>query len=354
MIRNTVRGGANAARSRPDDSILVLRFHSLGDVILATGIVRTLEEHGRVTIVTEERYRPVFLPRFAADQVLPREAFEQAPRPTAPSFDRAIDLQGTPGSSRLAHRYARRTDRIDGRALARRWIVWWGDRFPRPRVPSALARYASAAGLDPDREFDLLRPVVEVSDEDVALARRLAPGAFDRDATGVALLTGASRRTKRWPAGSFAELAARLAAEGLSPWWIEDPSGAPSEALTLPPGVPCWRLPLPALKGVLSRAALTVACDSGPMHLSAALGRPTLGLFTSTVVEFGFAPIGTQARVAEVTDLACRPCGVHGRGGCWLGHWRCQRDLEPRRVAREALDLLQAAGTGVALPGGDR
>jgi heptosyltransferase-2 len=87
------------------------------------------------------------------------------------------------------------------------------------------------------------------------------------------------------------------------------------------------------------------------MHLAAALGTPVLGLFGSTVRAFGFAPPGSSSRVLEVDGLPCRPCGVHGRDACWLGHWRCVRDLAPERVVAEVRRLLAEAvvsssGTG--------
>lgn len=330
---------------------LLLRFHSLGDVVLATGVARELAHRGPLTIATERRYRPVFVPLFRDEQVVDRETVAAWPAAASPPFARVVDLQGTVGTRRLSRRLGERSDRINTRAAARRWIVAWGDRFPRPGVPTVLERYAAAAGLAPDRPQAGGGPRVEVSDDECAHARTLAPEAFDATRpAGVALVTGASRRTKRWPEASFVELAGRLRAAGLAPWWLEDPAaGHADEDADAPPrpaaltGVPRWRLPLSALKAVLARASLVIACDSGPMHLAAALGTPTLALFTSTVPAFGFAPDGPHTRLLQADDLACRPCSVHGRKRCWLGHWRCQRDLTPGRVAEEAFALLQSA-----------
>ena len=266
-------------------------------------------------------------------------------------FDRVIDLQGTPGSRRLGRALGCEPTTVRTRSAARRWLVLWGDRFPRPRVMHAVARYAEAAGIAGADALTICRPEARVSAEEEAAARRLAPEVFaSPPGSAVAIVTGASRRTKAYPAERFAEVAGLVrAAAGLAVWSIEPPGegrvGRPSEP---PPEVrarsgsartarrgpsdpaptgatPVLRLPLGPLKAVLARARAVAASDSGPMHLAAALGRPVLGIFGSTVTGFGFTPLGPHARVLEAMDVACRPCGVHGRDHCWLGHWRCLR-----------------------------
>jgi heptosyltransferase-2 len=373
--------------------VLVLRFHSLGDCVLTTGVTRALAATARVTVATEERFRPVFTSLPWIERVLAREDLvpgrgrgtgasvvgpgerpevERAETgPTAP-FDRAIDLQGTPGSRRLARAWGRDTTTVRTRSAARRWLVLWGDRFPRPRVKHAVARYAEAAGIAGADALTICRPEARVSAEEEAAARRLAPEVFaSPPGTAVAIVTGASRRTKAYPAERFAEVAGLARAAGLAVWWIEPPGEVDASADRpdmvppedpsavrlghgrfdegrdlLPTGAtPVLRLPLGPLKAVLARARAVAASDSGPMHLAAALGRPVLGIFGSTITGFGFTPLGPHARVLEAMDVACRPCGVHGRDHCWLGHWRCLRDIEPSRVAEELLELAGQSGS---------
>lgn len=394
-----------ASGNRP--RVLVLRFHSLGDCVLTTGVTRVLAATARVTVATEERFRPVFSGLPWIDRVLVREELDlnrgratgagvvgggvrpavgrsemgrpdvgwtevglSDVRPTEAGpialFDRVIDLQGTPGTRWLGRALGRESTTVRTRSAARRWLVLWGDRFPRPRVPHAVARYAEAAGIAGAEVTTICRPEARVSVEEEAAARRLAPEVFSSPpGTAVALVTGASRRTKEYPPERFSEVAGLVRAAGLAVWWIEPPGGEDASAgtpsviqphspdsgrlghgeldedrNTAPTGpMPVLRLPLGPLKAVLARARAVVVSDSGPMHLAAALGRPVLGIFGSTITGFGFTPLGPHARVLEATGVACRPCGVHGRNSCWLGHWRCLRDIEPARVAEELLKL---------------
>lgn len=365
--------------------VLVLRFHSLGDCVLATGVTRALAQTAQVTVATEERYLPVFTSLPWIDRLLAREDLEpgrgRSPggramtgggRPEAEAlvalssgagpiarFDRVIDLQGTPGARRIGRALGRDSATVGTRSAARRWLVLWGDRFPRPHVPHAVARYAEAAGFVGAGAMETCRPEVRVNEEEEAAARRFAPEAFvSPPGSAVAIVTGASRRTKEYPSERFAEVAGRLRAAGLEVWWIEAPGRGAADDCGLaragPTGdrrdpapaaaMPVLRLPLGPLKAVLARARGVVVSDSGPMHLAAALGRPVLGIFGSTVTAFGFAPLGPGARVMEAKDVACRPCGVHGRDYCWLGHWRCLRDVQATRVAEELLALAGHSG----------
>jgi len=312
----------------------------------------------RVEVLTEARFFPVFegLP-FVGRLWTPQDL-----RISPERFDRVVDLQATLGSRRQGAR-AGPVRSVATRAAARRWVVLWGDRWPRPSIPHAAQRYAEAAGI-PAAD---VTPEVAVSPGDEEQARRLAPAtlaaaagrrgdepprppdarmprsgrAGDDDMPVAALIASASRRSKAYPRDQMLEVGRRLAAHGYVVWWVEAPGeAAPAEeAWPAIPGARVLRLPLGALKAALARCRLAVSADSGPMHLAAALGVPVLGVFGSSVPAFGFAPIGRRTAVAQVEGLACRPCGVHGRNRCWLGHWRCIRDLEPALVAAAALDL---------------
>lgn len=348
---------------------LVIRYHSLGDVILTTGVIRELARAGHaIEVATDPAYFPVFEGNPWIRRLRSRAEIE-AMRDA--HFSEVLDLQGTAGSRRTARRLGP-ARHLHSRSLQRRWIVYWGDRPPRPRIPHAVQRYAEVAGLE--RAASELYPEVWVTDADRAELESLrAREPFEGVSTEwslqsserslqpaerslqrlertlqlsarsprIALLTGASRASKRYPRESFIEVGNRLQAKGAQILWIDPPgTDATSPAVGLP-----IQPSLRALKAALAAMDLVIGGDSGPGHLATALGRPTLILFGSTVPAFGFAPLGSGSRILAVEGLSCRPCGVHGRDHCWKGHWRCLRDLTPDRVVRTALEMLEALST---------
>ncbi len=63
--------------------------------------------------------------------------------------------------------------------------------------------------------------------------------------------------------------------------------------------------------------------DSGPLHIASAMNTPVTAFFCSTVSDFGFGPLSDDAKILEVNDLSCRPCGLHGHQECPQGHFKC-------------------------------
>ena len=67
--------------------------------------------------------------------------------------------------------------------------------------------------------------------------------------------------------------------------------------------------------------------DSGPLHFASAVNAPITAFFCSTVTDFGFGPLSDDSEVKEVSGLACRPCGLHGKKECPEGHFNCGKEM---------------------------
>lgn len=67
--------------------------------------------------------------------------------------------------------------------------------------------------------------------------------------------------------------------------------------------------------------------DSGPLHIASAVNAPVTAFFCSTIPDFGFGPLSEDSMIHEVSDLNCRPCGLHGHKACPKGHFQCGNGL---------------------------
>ncbi len=72
--------------------------------------------------------------------------------------------------------------------------------------------------------------------------------------------------------------------------------------------------------------------DSAPLHMASAMNAPVTAFFCSTVPEFGFGPVSDDSFIAEVNDLSCRPCGLHGYKQCPKGHFKCGENMEMSKL----------------------
>ena len=71
-------------------------------------------------------------------------------------------------------------------------------------------------------------------------------------------------------------------------------------------------------------AVMNYVNDSAPMHFASAVNAPTTAVYCSTLPSFGYGPLSDNSFIIEVTpNLPCRPCGIHGKKACPLGHFNC-------------------------------
>lgn len=88
--------------------------------------------------------------------------------------------------------------------------------------------------------------------------------------------------------------------------------------------VSAGKLSLLASVALIKHAQVTFTNDSAPLHFASAVNAPVVGIFCSTVPEFGFGPLSERSVVVETShDLDCRPCGLHGKKACPEGHFKC-------------------------------
>lgn len=84
---------------------------------------------------------------------------------------------------------------------------------------------------------------------------------------------------------------------------------------------------------LMQDAMMNYVNDSAPLHLCSAMNAPTTAVFCSTVPEFGFGPLADDSRVVQVRHLlSCRPCTLHGRKACPLGHFECSYGIKTEQL----------------------
>ncbi len=79
---------------------------------------------------------------------------------------------------------------------------------------------------------------------------------------------------------------------------------------------------------LIKGARLNYVNDSAPMHLASATNAPVAAIYCSTIPAFGYGPLSdTQFVVETLEHLPCKPCGLHGKKLCPLGHFNCGHSI---------------------------
>ena len=333
-----------------DHPPLVIRFGRLGDLVLCWPAFSHLHElHGPVDLVTSSQYAPWLaqLPWIGqvwsletSDSDLPR-VLDLAARIRERGHGPVIDLHASLRSRALSMALGGAASRVDKGSLHRRLRVGVraGDdrlRSGGGRVTLFPRRFLDAAGAPGDH------------DAVPRLPRGLAGGSARAQSPRLALLPGARRATKRWPAQRFGELAAQwVGATGGDARVYHGPgeeelaaavAEAAGGAVRIEDDLDLWS----ATRG-LARCSVAVGGDTGLLHLAAAAGARPLGLFGPTGVHMGYWPWEGRG-IALAPDLPCHPCTLYGSDTCHLEHHACLAELAVDGVLVGALSLLVAPG----------
>ena len=88
----------------------------------------------------------------------------------------------------------------------------------------------------------------------------------------------------------------------------------------------CGQTNLIELSYLVQNSSCLVSNDSSPVHFASAHNIPTVSIFGATIPNFGYTSLSDKSFTAEVGNLSCRPCGIHGGNNCPKKHFRCMKE----------------------------
>jgi lipopolysaccharide heptosyltransferase II len=342
---------------------LVIRFSSVGDIVLSTPLLRVLRRRfplSQIDYVTRREYAELIRSNSNLNYTYEFDASEGFPglralkkRIKREGYDLIVDIHGS-----LRSRFLRSFDgpqwvvTVDKRVMERTMLV----RFKKnlfKEIVSVADRYIEPLkqfGIEPDGRG----PELHIPDEVLFRANgMIAPMKLHRFEKVVGLCPGSRHATKRWPGERFAELAVRLAREqeaailifggpddgeiaALIAEWVAREVG-PERVAPF-----AGKLTLLETAAAFQYCDVVVTNDSGLMHVASAMNRKVVAIFGSTVREFGFFPVGNEHIVIEQQGLSCRPCSHIGRPSCPEDHFRCMLDTTVQQVCEMVRRSLAA------------
>jgi heptosyltransferase II len=323
-------------------NVLVVRFSSIGDVLLTTPLLRSIRQRhpeARLSVLTKRAFAPLLSDNPRIDRVVALDPSASLVRIAAElraeNFTHLLDLHDSMRSRLL-------------RALVPgAWRT-----YPKHRIRRALLihtkrnRYRDSRPV-PERYFDAARELDVHPDgkspefflgtpaRDEAAAWLVAQG-LSPSRPLVAIAPGAAHHTKRWPIDYWFRLLHSVVCAGMDVVIVGGPNDAElADELARDHRERAWRAAgrfgLQGTGALLEHARVLISGDTGVMHMATGVGTPVVALFGPTVRAFGFFPYGQAAEVLE-TALPCRPCSAMGGAVCPQGHHRCMKEITPASV----------------------
>ena len=340
----------DTADTRP---ILIVPYMWIGDFVRGHTVVRVLKQrwpNRPVDVLVTSQCAPLvdYMPGVRAGVVwdLPRSRLALAKQRglanllRANQYGTALVLPRT-WKSAIAPALAGIPERVGFVGEARFGLLnrpRWGERrLPRFIDKNAALALPEGAPLPPEWPVpQLLVPAEETSRWRQTHGLGAGPA--------VALAPGSVGASKRWT--YYAEAARLLAQQGLDVWVIGGPDEKAQAAEIVASSGPNVRdlTGTDLRNGILAAAAASVVIsnDSGLMHIAAAIGTPTMGIFGPTS-PYHWAPLnGLAATVQTKTVVPCQPCH---RPVCRMNDHRCMRDIPAADVVAIAQRVLAEAAT---------
>ncbi|WP_445487114.1 lipopolysaccharide heptosyltransferase II [Rhodopseudomonas sp. RCAM05734] len=356
MNINSTHDGAAGGEADDTSPILIVPYMWIGDFVRGHTVVRLLKQrwpNRPVDILVNSQVASLvdYMPGVRAGVLwdLPRrrlalaKQWELAAKLRARHYRTVLVMPRT-WKSALAPALAGIPERIGfvGEfrfGLLNRWR--WGEKA-LPRMIDKKGALALPEGATPPAEWPV--PQLQVPADEIA-RWRLANGLGNGPA--VALGPGSVGPSKRW--SWYAEAAKLLAERGLDVWVIGGPGEKALADEIVATGGPRVRdlTGTDLRNGVVAMAAAGVAAtnDSGLMHIAAAAGTPTIGIFGPTSPHL-WGPLNPLAATIQTkTVVPCQPCH---RPVCTMNNHACMRDIPAIEVADITASVLAEATARLA------
>lgn len=331
--------------------ILIIRFSSIGDIVLTTPVIRCLKEQlpeVKIHYLTKKQYIPILQsnPYITKIHLFKDNFQELIPKLKAEGFDHIIDLHKNLRSFYIRFKLERPATSFP-KLNYQKWLITTLhiDQLPRIHIVDRYFRAVEKLGVKNDRNgldyFLLDSEQVDISQRYPELTQNF-----------IAIAIGAKHQTKIFPAHHIAALCDQLPLPVILLGGKEDMARGElireeSNAVVVNA---CGALPLNASASLIKQARLVISNDTGLMHIAAAMKKPIISIWGNTVPAFGmypYLPEGQQhlSSMIEVPDLGCRPCSKLGYDACPKGHFDCMEKIDLKAIA-EIVNRYQIPDAG--------
>lgn len=321
--------------------ILLIRFSSIGDLVLTTPVIRALSkqiEGSEIHFLTKRRFVGILENNPYLTQVhsFDENLNEVIPQLKQEKFDLIVDLHKNLRSNLVKRKLKVKSISFDKLNLKK----WLAVRFKINRLPQKHIV---------DRYFDALKSLDIKNDllgldyfegEENRKTRSMLPEQFQKSYVVFAL--AGTYFTKKIPFEKWIEMAKLSPLPILllgGPTEKELGEKLMSDSLNQPIFNGCGSFNLNQSAALIRDAELVITGDTGLMHIAAAYKKKTISLWGNTIPEFGMYPYIPQysdrVTILENKDLKCRPCSKLGYDKCPKEHFDCMMQLDISNVFRQ-------------------
>lgn len=322
------------------NKVLIIRFSSLGDVILTTPLIRSLKKKypsANIDFLVREEYKDLLTYNPYLRNIFQFERnvdnLETIYKLQDEKYDLVIDLQNNFRSKKIS-----------------KWLRAYKVEFKRNDLSKFLLvkfkiNLMKNLGTISERYAEVLSDF-QLDDEglDLFIPEEIQPK-IKREENIIGFCPGSRHFTKQYPKDYFIQLGEQLNNVGykIALFGGKDDRELCNEISNKIKNA----IDLSTDNDILQIARDMQECkaivcnDSGLMHIASAVKVPLIAIFGSSVKEFGFAPYKAKSIIVENESLKCRPCSHIGRESCPKKHFKCMLEIKPEIVFQNLKNFIE-------------
>ncbi len=326
--------------------VLIIRFSSIGDIVLTTPVVRAIKtqlENAEVHYCTKKQYHGILEANPYIDKIhfLEDDLNALAKKLKEEQFDFVVDLHNN-----LRTRILKNKLKKPSAAFPKlNWEKWLVVNLKVNKLPNIhiVDRYLEAAkplGIKKDLlGLDYFIPEKDEVEDD------WLPETHRKEF--VAFAIGGQHETKKLPLDRMIELCDKINKPIVVLGGKEDAENGrkieeffdrkhekesfkePLKELGKKALIynACGKFNINQSASILKKATYVFTHDTGMMHIAAAMQKNVFSIWGNTIPEFGMYPYQTKFTLLENKNLSCRPCSKIGYDKCPKGHFKCMNDI---------------------------
>ncbi len=329
--------------------IIILRLSSLGDIVMTSPVFEELKRlypKSRISFITSSQYQGLMEDNPYIDKIFYIETrTKHNKKEGLNTFINEFELNKINYDLLIDLHWNFRTVYLSKKLNAKKKVIWKSQALKR----NIYVLFHFPLRIQPVTKRYLRTIKDQIKNDDISnsykfffntkLAEELKVRIPGLDAAGL-IFPASKWPTKMYPQEYFVELINRLDKKffllGTKDEYevcqlISEKTGVPNLA---------GKLSIKETAAAIAISKFVIANDSGPMHISSGIGKPTFAIFGCTTTQLGFAPNQKNSLIIEDSELQCRPCSLHGWEKCPKGHFKCMFNLTPEKVAAKIKDWL--------------
>ncbi|MFI5172011.1 MAG: glycosyltransferase family 9 protein [Chitinophagales bacterium] len=322
--------------------ILIIRFSSIGDIVLTTPVIRCIKKqlNAEIHFATKKQFASVLSANpyisklhVLEDKMLP----ELVDALNKEKFDLIVDLHNNLRTFLIKSNLGLES-RSFNKLNFQKWLMvkFKINRLPEKHIVDRYLETVKDFGVANDGEgLDYFIPEKEMVD--VQTLPVLFQNGF------IAFVIGAMHFTKKLPAEKAIELCSKFSLPVVLIGGREDFDAGEKIASSNIEKIynACGKYSINQSASLLQQAIKVYTHDTGMMHIAAAFKKNIVSIWGNTIPEFGMYPYfgagnnlmqqRQSGKIMEVNGLKCRPCSKIGFERCPLGHFNCMmlQDISP-------------------------